>query len=139
VKPVIHTEVNLLNPEGARAAPPGGGNASSSTRLRIDIGRGAAAAPGGGIRAPKESLSCSATCRIRASARETRGCRGSSSTTRGSERLQPTSVLAAVKTVKDLDAESTLPLQDDGAVEVGPIKKLWTTMAGALGVRDGDW
>jgi hypothetical protein len=54
--------------------------------------------------------------------------------------LPATSTLANVKSVKDLDSEkSTLPLQDDDPVNVGPVKKLWTAVAGAIGVRDGKW
>jgi hypothetical protein len=54
--------------------------------------------------------------------------------------LSGTSTLASVKSVKDLDAQkSTLPLQDDDPVDVGPVKKLWTAVTGALGVRDGKW
>ncbi len=52
----------------------------------------------------------------------------------------PTAELAAVRSVKELDAEkSTLPLQDDEPVSVGPVKKLWVQLKGRLGVRDGEW
>jgi hypothetical protein len=48
--------------------------------------------------------------------------------------------LANVKSVKEMDKKSSkLPLQDDGSVDVGPVKKLWTAVAGAIGVRDGKW
>lgn len=50
--------------------------------------------------------------------------------------LKGTATLKGVQSVKQLDAEkSTLPLQDDDPVHVGPLKKLWN----ALAVRDGDW
>jgi hypothetical protein len=43
-----------------------------------------------------------------------------------------------VNSVRDVDKQkSTLPLQDDGQVAVGPIRKLWNKVTG--GVRDGDW
>jgi hypothetical protein len=39
-----------------------------------------------------------------------------------------------------MDAEkATVPQQDDDPVDVGPVKKLWTAVAGKLGVRDGQW
>jgi hypothetical protein len=45
-----------------------------------------------------------------------------------------------VKSVTAIDAEkATLPLQDDEPVDVGPVQKLWTAVAGATGVRDGKW
>jgi len=48
--------------------------------------------------------------------------------------LTATSTLASVKSVKQMDAQkSTLPLQDDDSVEVGPLKKIWNA------VRDGNW
>jgi hypothetical protein len=54
--------------------------------------------------------------------------------------LDGTSKLANVKSVKEMDGdESKLPLQDDGSVEVGPIKKIFAAALGAFGVRDGDW
>ena len=54
--------------------------------------------------------------------------------------LDPTSTLANVKSVKDLDGDkSTLPLQDDEPVSVGPVKKILLKMAKGLGVRDGEW
>lgn len=54
--------------------------------------------------------------------------------------VDPSDTLAAVKSVKELDAEkSTLPLQDDGSVEPGPVKKLLVKVAKGLGVRDGEW
>lgn len=50
--------------------------------------------------------------------------------------LKGTRTLKHVKSVKDLDADtSTLPLQDDNSVSPGPLKKLWN----ALTVRDGQW
>jgi hypothetical protein len=53
---------------------------------------------------------------------------------------EPTPTLAKVKSIEELDAaKSTLPLQDDEPVAVGPIKKLWVKVASRLGVRDGDW
>src|SRR5262245_33870939 len=52
--------------------------------------------------------------------------------------LSGADALDAVKSVKEIDAQkSTQPLQDDGAVQVGPIKKLWSKVTGA--VSDGDW
>jgi hypothetical protein len=54
--------------------------------------------------------------------------------------LPATSTLTSVQSVKELDAEKAkLPLQDDDTVDVGPVKKLWTAVAGANGVRDGKW
>lgn len=54
--------------------------------------------------------------------------------------LEASSKLAKVKSVKEMDGDkSKLPLQDDGSVEVGPIKKIWAATLGAFGVRDGDW
>lgn len=50
--------------------------------------------------------------------------------------IDPTSTLASVKSVKDLDAiKSTLPLEDDASVT----PSLVTRLARALGVRDGKW
>ena len=54
--------------------------------------------------------------------------------------LSGTDKLAGVKGVKELDgAKSSAPLQDDESVDVGPVKKVWTAVAGAFGVRDGKW
>ncbi len=54
--------------------------------------------------------------------------------------LAATGTLEDIKSVKTLDAEkSALPLQDDDSVEVGPVAKLWNTVTGAFGVRDGKW
>ncbi len=54
--------------------------------------------------------------------------------------VSETGTLASVKSVKEMDAEkAALPQQDDGPVDVGPVKKLWTAVAGAFGVRDGQW
>jgi hypothetical protein len=54
--------------------------------------------------------------------------------------LDPSAALGQVKSIKQLDADrSTLPLQDDDPVQVGPVKKLWTKIASGLGVRDGSW
>ncbi len=54
--------------------------------------------------------------------------------------LAPTDTLAKVRSVKELDGDkSTLPLQDDDPVAVGPVKKLLVKMAKGLGVRDGQW
>ena len=54
--------------------------------------------------------------------------------------VAPTSTLANVKSVKELDAEkSTLPQQDDDPVAIGPVKKILLKMAKGLGVRDGEW
>jgi hypothetical protein len=60
--------------------------------------------------------------------------------------LSGTGTLAGVRSVKEMDgAKSTLPLQDDDPVGVGPVRKLWTAAARALavrgvrGVRDGKW
>lgn len=61
----------------------------------------------------------------------------------GAPTLDPTATLAAVKSVKELDAEkSALPLEDDEPVVVKRVKKLWTKLGSALGanvVDDGDW
>jgi hypothetical protein len=52
--------------------------------------------------------------------------------------LAGTTALRKVKSVRELDEDkSALPLQDDAGVEVGPVKKLWLDLAGA--VRDGKW
>jgi hypothetical protein len=54
--------------------------------------------------------------------------------------LNPSTTLGQVKSIKQLDGgASTLPLQDDDPVQVGPVKKLWTKIASGLGVRDGSW
>jgi len=54
--------------------------------------------------------------------------------------LDPSGALGQVKSIKQLDGDkSTLPLQDDDPVQVGPVKKLWTKIASGLGVRDGRW
>ena len=54
--------------------------------------------------------------------------------------IDPTSALAGVKSVKELDADkSTLPLQDDAPVDVPIGKKLWWKQPGAVTVDDGDW
>lgn len=54
--------------------------------------------------------------------------------------LSPTDTLSNVKSIKELDDEkSTLPLQDDDTVEVGPVKKILLKMAKGIGVRDGEW
>ena len=54
--------------------------------------------------------------------------------------LSGTGTLTGVKSVRELDGEkSTLPLQDDDPVAIGPVKKLWTAAARAFGVRDGKW
>jgi hypothetical protein len=53
--------------------------------------------------------------------------------------VAPQDALAKVKSVKDLDAEkSTLPLQDDDPVAVGPLKQLPVPPNGTA-VRDGEW
>lgn len=45
-----------------------------------------------------------------------------------------------MKSVKEIDAEKCgVPLQDDGSVAVGPVKKLLGKIAAQFGVRDGDW
>jgi hypothetical protein len=50
------------------------------------------------------------------------------------------SVLADVKSVKEMDQETfNQPLQDDGPVDPGKVKKLLLKMAAGVGVRDGDW
>jgi len=55
--------------------------------------------------------------------------------------ISPTSKLAGVKSVKQIDqAKSTLPLQDDAPVAVKKVKKLWWKHhPGAVIVDDGDW
>lgn len=54
--------------------------------------------------------------------------------------LEGSAKLASLKSVKELDAEkSTLPLQDDGSVPVGPVTKLWNALGQAVGIRDGKW
>jgi len=54
--------------------------------------------------------------------------------------VDPSAALAQVKSVKELDEDkSTVPLQDDEPVSVGPVKKLLVKMARGLGVRDGSW
>jgi len=55
--------------------------------------------------------------------------------------LAPTSKLAGVKSIKQLDqTKSTLPLQDDAPVAVKQVKKLWWKHhPGAVIVDDGDW
>ena len=55
--------------------------------------------------------------------------------------LAPTSKLAGVKSVKQIDqTKSTLPLQDDAPVAVKQVKKLWWKHhPGAVIVDDGDW
>jgi len=53
--------------------------------------------------------------------------------------VAPQDALAKVKSVKDLDAgKSTLPLQDDEPVTVGPLKKLPVPPNGTA-VHDGEW
>jgi len=53
--------------------------------------------------------------------------------------LRPSSVLANVKSVKTMDHQKFgQPLQDDNAVEVGPVKKILLHMAATM-VRDGKW
>jgi hypothetical protein len=48
--------------------------------------------------------------------------------------------LASLKSVKELDQEkSTLPLEDDSSVSVGPVTKLWNALGQAVGIRDGKW
>lgn len=55
--------------------------------------------------------------------------------------IAPTSTLAGVKSVKQIDqTKSTLPLQDDAPVPVKQVKKLWWKHhPGAVIVDDGDW
>lgn len=55
--------------------------------------------------------------------------------------IAPTSTLAGVKSVKQIDqAKSTLPLQDDAPVAVKQVKKLWWKHhPGAVIVDDGEW
>jgi hypothetical protein len=54
--------------------------------------------------------------------------------------LSETAALAKVKSVKEVDADkSKKPLQDDDAVDVGPIKGLRAAVSGVSGVRDGEW
>lgn len=52
--------------------------------------------------------------------------------------LAGTRTLKKVQSVREIDAgKTTVPLQDDGSVEPGPVKKLWMHVVG--GVRDGKW
>jgi hypothetical protein len=54
--------------------------------------------------------------------------------------VQPSEPLAQVKSIKEMDADkSTLPLQDDEPVDVGPVKKILVKVAQGLGVRNGEW
>lgn len=55
--------------------------------------------------------------------------------------ISPTSKLAGVKSVKQIDQQkSTLPLQDDAPVPVKKVRKLWWKHhPGAVIVDDGDW
>jgi hypothetical protein len=47
--------------------------------------------------------------------------------------------LSKLASVKELDEQrSSLPLQDDEPVHVGPVKKLWHKLTSG-GVRDGEW
>jgi hypothetical protein len=52
--------------------------------------------------------------------------------------LDGSSILAHVKSVKELDAEkSSLPLQDDSPLEPAPVKTIWHHVTSF--VRDGNW
>jgi hypothetical protein len=59
----------------------------------------------------------------------------------GAATLAPTSTLAGVKSVKQLDAtKSTLPLQDDESIAAPKVKQLWWKHhPGAVVVDDGEW
>ena len=58
----------------------------------------------------------------------------------GAATLAPTSTLAQVKSVKEIDeTRSTLPLQDDEPVAVAHVKKLWAKLRGKIVVEDGEW
>lgn len=53
--------------------------------------------------------------------------------------LSPSPVLSKVKSIKELDEQKFgQPLQDDGPVAVGPVKKILLHMAATM-VRDGKW
>jgi len=52
--------------------------------------------------------------------------------------LAGTQALRDVQSIREIDeAKFERPLQDDGSVEPGPVKKLWMKLSG--GVRDGNW
>ena len=54
--------------------------------------------------------------------------------------LTGTDRLARIKSVNEMDGtKSTLPLQDDAPVNVGPVTKLWNKLGQAVGIRDGNW
>jgi hypothetical protein len=57
----------------------------------------------------------------------------------GAATVDPTSTLAQVKSVKELDEEkSTHPLQDDEPVGIAHVKKLWKKLRATV-VDDGEW
>lgn len=57
----------------------------------------------------------------------------------GAATVDPTPVLSQVKSVKELDGlDGGHPLQDDGPVAAGPVKKLWTKHQATV-VSDGEW
>jgi len=52
--------------------------------------------------------------------------------------VSPTETLEKIESIAQIDGKkSSLPLQDDSSVEVGPVKKLWLKVTGQ--VRDGSW
>ncbi len=54
--------------------------------------------------------------------------------------ITPTSTLATVKSVKQIDeTKSTLPLQDDQSVAPSYVKKLWHSLRAPKHVDDGKW
>ena len=58
----------------------------------------------------------------------------------GAATLTPTSTLAAVKSLAELAAtKGAPPADEDRSVEPGPLVRLASRVASALGVRDGDW
>lgn len=58
----------------------------------------------------------------------------------GAATVDPTSTLAHVASVKEIDeTKSTLPLQDDEPVAIAHVKRLWAKLRGKVVVDDGEW
>ena len=58
----------------------------------------------------------------------------------GAPTVDPTSTLAEVKGIKEMDADKFgAELQDDDPVKIGPVKKIINAALGALNVSDGEW
>jgi hypothetical protein len=58
----------------------------------------------------------------------------------GAATLDPSDVLADVKSIKEMDQlKFENSLQDDDPVAVGPVKRILLKMAARLGGRDGEW